>query len=132
MVVSPCSSNRENPSTTGDGCATSTVAHPCVPHLKEDPPVPIRMLSPIVALLLVTSAAQAAGTPEQKCQSAKNKAAWKMPPALQNAEAKLVTNGDRGEIRQRDREVRVEVREHVAEGRSTRPRHPARRAPTRR
>jgi hypothetical protein len=54
----------------------------------------IRMLTLTVALLLVTGAARAAGTPEQKCQSGKNKAAGKYAGCLQNAEAKLVVTGD--------------------------------------
>ncbi len=54
----------------------------------------IRTLASIAALLLVAHVAQAAGTPEQKCQSAKNKAAGKYAVCLQNAEAKVVTSGD--------------------------------------
>jgi hypothetical protein len=46
------------------------------------------------ATLLWIGTAQAAGTPEQKCQSGKNKAAGKYAACLQNAEAKLVATGD--------------------------------------
>jgi hypothetical protein len=53
-----------------------------------------RSLSIIAALLLVTGAAQAAGTPEQKCQSAKNKAAGKYAACRQTAESKVVLTGD--------------------------------------
>jgi hypothetical protein len=53
-----------------------------------------RLLSFIAALLLVTSVARAAGTPEQKCQSGKNKAAGKYAACLQKAEAKVVVTGD--------------------------------------
>jgi len=46
------------------------------------------------ALLLGAPAAEAAGTPQQKCQSAKDKAAGKYAACRQNAEAKLATSGD--------------------------------------
>jgi len=54
----------------------------------------IRSLSFVAALALIATAAQAAGTPEQKCQSAKNKAAGKYAACRQSAEAKVVTSGD--------------------------------------
>jgi len=46
------------------------------------------------ALLLGAPSAEAAGTPQQKCQSAKDKAAGKYAACRQNAEAKLATSGD--------------------------------------
>jgi hypothetical protein len=54
----------------------------------------IRSFDVIVALLLVTSVTQAAGTPEQKCQSGKNKAAGKYAACRQTAESKVVLTGD--------------------------------------
>jgi len=51
-----------------------------------------RLLSFIAAVLLVTSAAQAV-TPEQKCQSGKNKEAGKYAYCRQKTEAKFVTTG---------------------------------------
>ena len=44
-----------------------------------------------ITLLLAASAAHAGATPQQKCQSAKNKAAGKYAVCRQNAEAKLAT-----------------------------------------
>jgi hypothetical protein len=54
----------------------------------------IRPFSVIAALLLVTTPARAAGTPEQKCQSGKNKAAGKYAACRQTAESKVVLTGD--------------------------------------
>ena len=54
----------------------------------------IRLFSFIAVLSLVTTVAHATGTPEQKCQSGKNKAAGKYAACRQNAEAKVVTSGD--------------------------------------
>src|SRR5436190_11629441 len=62
-------------------------------HHGEDQRMGTRLLSFIVALLLLTSAAQAV-TPEQKCQSGKNKAAGKYAYCRQKTEAKFVTTGD--------------------------------------
>src|SRR6266404_3926304 len=48
----------------------------------------------LAAALLVAASAAAAGTPEQKCQAAKNVAAGKYGACRQKAEAKLATTGD--------------------------------------
>src|SRR5512140_671128 len=54
----------------------------------------IHLLSLIATMLLVASAPAAAVTPQQKCQSTKNKAAGKYAACRQSAEAKLVLTAD--------------------------------------
>jgi len=57
----------------------------------------VRRIWTVCALaLLLGGPAQAAATPAQKCQSAKNKAVGKCAACLQNAEAKLAITGDTG------------------------------------
>ena len=54
----------------------------------------IRCLGFIMAFLVLTSAARGGVTPEQKCQSGKNKVAGKYAYCRQKAESKFVTTGD--------------------------------------
>src|SRR5262245_10210890 len=48
----------------------------------------------LVSLCLVSAPAGASPTPQQKCQLGKNKVAGKYASCLQNAEARLISNGD--------------------------------------
>jgi hypothetical protein len=53
-----------------------------------------RVLAATAILVLTVTATHAAGTPEQKCQAGKNKAAGKYAYCRAKAEAKLATSGD--------------------------------------